>query len=195
VILNVELPPEVVPLVILIGLILVIIGRETLEVLSFAIGAMAGGIIAYMILNGLLMSFSIPLWIKLLVAALIIFGGGMLGRGAMATMLAVATTIVIIDVLKVLLGPDLLIVTILAGIFLFAIFVAFIQKFVHVFSAFIGGAIIATTLNMLPLDDLVMLRIIQLVTALVMAAIGGYIQYRIKRWKDTRGEQVVWVPS
>jgi hypothetical protein len=48
---------------------------------------------------------------------------------------------------------------------------------------------------MLPLDDLVMLRIIQLVTALVMAAIGGYIQYRIKRWKDTRGEQVVWVPS
>jgi hypothetical protein len=195
VILNVEMPYELVPLIILIGLILVIIGRETLEVLSFAIGALAGGIIAYMVLNGLLMPYDIPLWIKLLVATILIFGGGMLGRGAMATMLAMATSLVMMDVLDVLIGPDLLFVTILAGILMFALFVALIQKYVHVFSAFLGGAIIAIPLNLITMDDVVMLRMIQFGVAVVLTVIGSFVQVKIKDWKDRRGEKVVWVPS
>jgi len=195
VILDLSSPVELVPLLVLIGLILVFLGRETLEVLSFAIGALSGGIIAYMILKGLLFSYTIPLWVELVIASLIIFGGGMFGRGAMATMLAMASALVFADLFHALLGPDLLFVTIILGVVLFALFVAIIQKYVIIFSSFIGGAVVAIGLNTIPLDDVILLRIAQVVLALILTAIGSIVQYRIKKWKETRGEKVIWVPT
>jgi hypothetical protein len=138
---------------------------------------------------------SIPLYIEMIVATIMIFGGGMLGRGAMATMLAMASALVFADVLHAILGPDLLLVTVIVSVILFSLFVASIQKYVIVFSSFIGGAVISICLNAIPLDDIMLLRIIQLVLTLVLTVIGSFIQYRVKNWKDTNGEKVVWVPS
>ncbi|RLF66279.1 MAG: hypothetical protein DRN57_07450, partial [Thermoplasmata archaeon] len=60
-------PAFIIPLV-LIGLCLVLYGREILEVLSFPIGALAGGILAYMILRGLLAPYEIPLLVEVLIS-------------------------------------------------------------------------------------------------------------------------------
>lgn len=194
-ILDISLPTVAIPLVVLIGLILVVIGRETLEVMSFAIGALGGGVLAYMILNGFLYSYNIPLYVEIPVAALLIFGGGMLGRGAMATIVALLTALVFLDVIQAILGEGMLLVTILISIFIFVVMIALIQKYLTVFSAFIGGCLVAIAFNGLPIEDVIIVRVIQLSVAILFCAIGGLVQYRIKKWKDTRGEEIVWVPS
>lgn len=193
--LDIALPTLAIPLVVIIGLILVVIGRETLEVMSFAIGALGGGILAYMILNGFLYLYEIPIYVEIPVAVLFIFGGGMLGRGAMATIIALVASLVFLDVIHAMLGDDMLLVTILISIFIFVVMIALIQKYLAVFSAFIGGSLIAIAFNGLPIEDVMIIRVVQLSIALIFCAIGGIVQYRIKKWKDTRGEEIVWVPS
>jgi len=194
-ILDLYLSVELIVPVVILGLILVVLGKETLEVLSFAIGAMAGGIIAYMIFNGFLYLNPVPLYVKAPIAALMILGGGLLGRGAMATFIAMLASLVVADVFYAITGDGLLLISIAVSMIAFAVFVALVQKHLIIFSAFIGGSLVSIPLNLLPIDDVVSVRIMQLALSLVLCAVGAYLQHRVKKWKDTRGENIVWVPG
>ncbi|HHD15102.1 MAG TPA: hypothetical protein ENK47_00165 [Euryarchaeota archaeon] len=188
-------PAFIIPLV-LIGLCLVLYGREILEVLSFPIGALAGGILAYMILRGLLAPYEIPLLVEVLISFFLVLFGGMLGPGTMVIVLAVVVAITSVDVFNVFLGEGYEAVSWILGSFLFAVLIYPIQKFLHISSALVGGILIASSLFMfMESQDPVTRTVIQLVIIFVLAAAGGLFQSWLYRKLRAAQEEIVWVPT
>ena len=193
-----DLPVEVVfvPFLILAGLALVIYGKEILNVLSFTIGAMAGGILAYMIFRGILLNYGVPLIVELVISAGIVIGGGLLGKGTMAMLLALFASTVIVDVVAVFIGSDSEILLMVIGLIIFLALVPGTQKFMNVFAAFVGG--VSVTMGITPfldgLDEPV-IRMIQITIALVLCTIGAFAQHYIGKKIAASKEEITWVPT
>ena len=82
------------------------------------------------------------------------------------------------------------------GILVFFVLVIFVQKFNSVFASFMGAVLV--TLCVTPLFsslDEPYLRIVQLVVAIILGAIGAVGQHYIQKWIDKRNEEIVWIPS
>ena len=183
-------------LLVIIGLCLVLYGKEILLVLSFPIGAFAGGILAYMILEGLLYVYDIPLWIEIIVGLVIVICGGILGTGTMAMLVALFISLVFVDVLTPMFGSEYLIIISIFGVLSFLLMVYFVQKILPVFSSFLGGVFIAMGVSPLfdSLDEPIV-RIIQLCIAAVFCVLGSILQYWLYHKLQERREEIVWVPS
>ncbi|MBN1390467.1 MAG: hypothetical protein JXA22_07490 [Candidatus Thermoplasmatota archaeon] len=192
--LGVTLP--VIPFLLLIGIALIIYGKEILDIMSFPIGALAGGILAYMIMGGLLANSDIPTWVSIIVTVLLAIGGGLVGRGTTAMLLALFTSTVIIDVISVFLGDGSDIILIVIGLVLFLAMVALVQRVMEFFSSFLGGT--AFVMGLTPLldamDDLP-LRLVQISVIMVLCISGGFIQRWLNKRLHSSKEQVFWVPT
>jgi len=178
---------------ILIGLCLVIYGKEILEILSFPIGALAGGILAYMIFRGLLNPWEIPLPVELVVGFIFVFIGGVMGSGTMVMVIAVLLSAAVGDVVFVFVGD-----TVLAGIaaaLFFAIMIYPTQKFLNYSSSAAGGVLIAMALNILVSLDPIPMVIVQILVIITLAVLGGMFQAWFKKRLEKRAEGAVWVPK
>jgi hypothetical protein len=192
------------PILILIGIVLALYGRDTLRILAFPIGAVAGAYLAYMIFKGMLKPYEVPLLIQFIASLVIVFIGGLLGKGVMAMLLAMFTSLVVVDILDPFLVPfiesnitsETEIVMAVIAMLVFMLLVPFVQKFIKVFSAIAGGAIIALSLNpFLDSLDEPVVRIIQLFVIIAVAVPGSILQYKIFKYVDQKGEEIVWIPS
>lgn len=184
------------PFLILAGLALLIYGREILDVLSFTIGALAGGILAYMIFEGLLLPYDIPILIKLLFSAAFVIGGGFLGKGTLAMLLALFVSTVMVDVVAVFLGPGNDILLMVIGLILFLALVPFTQKLDRIFSSFVGGVSVAMGITAFlgGMED-TSLRIVQISIIIVLCAIGSVVQYFVIKKIMAGKEDITWVPT
>ncbi|MFO8050318.1 MAG: hypothetical protein R6V01_01305 [Thermoplasmatota archaeon] len=194
-----DLPVQMVfvPFLLLAGLSLVVYGKEILEVLSFPIGAVTGGILAYMIFKGLLLGYDIPFLIVLLFSAALVIGGGFLGKGTLAMLLGLFASIVLVDVVAVFIGPDTDILLMVIGLILFLAMVPFTQKFMTVFAAFVGGVSVAMGITPF-LDGLgteAVVRVVQMIIILVLCAVGAVAQHFIMKKIAARKEEITWVPT
>lgn len=203
-ILDIYLISILVPLVAIIGLIIMLYGKETLGILSFPIGAIAGGFLAYMIFRGILRPYEIPLFVEVFISVGIIFGGGLLGRGILSMLLSMFAAVVLMDAFTPIL-KDLIVdnwtsdyqtVMAIFGILVFFVLIIFVQKFIFVFASFMGSVLVTLTVTPLfsSLDE-PYLRIVQLVVAVILTVIGSVGQHYIQKWMDKRNEEIVWVPS
>jgi len=203
-ILDIYLISILVPLVAIIGLIIMFYGKETLGILSFPIGAIAGGFLAYMIFRGILRPYEIPLFVEVFISVGIIFGGGLLGRGILSMLLSMFAAVVLMDAFTPIL-KDLIVdnwtsdyqtVMAIFGILVFFVLIIFVQKFIFVFASFMGSVLVTLTVTPLfsSLDE-PYLRIVQLVVAVILTVIGSVGQHYIQKWMDKRNEEIVWVPS
>ncbi|MGA1819755.1 MAG: hypothetical protein ACMUHU_01975 [Thermoplasmatota archaeon] len=184
------------PFLVLIGLALVIYGKEILDIMAFPIGALAGGILAYMILEGLLESIHIPILISIIITIIMAIGGGLVGKGTTAMLLALFTSTVIVDVVAVFIGYDKEVLLVVIGLVLFLGMVALVPRFMEVFSSFLGGT--AFAMGITPfldgMDDLV-LRVIQFSIIMVLCVIGGFVQFWVNKKVARMKEQITWVPT
>ncbi|MGA1822735.1 MAG: hypothetical protein ACMUIG_09425, partial [Thermoplasmatota archaeon] len=181
-ILDIYLISILVPLVAIIGLIIMFYGKETLGALSFPIGAVAGGFLAYMIFRGILAPYEIPLFIEVFISVGIIFGCGFLGKGILSMLLSMFAAVVLMDVFTPILKPlivdnwtsDYQTVMAVFGILVFFVLVIFVQRYTFVFASFMGGVLVTLTVTPLfgALDE-PYLRIVQLVIAVVLTVIGA----------------------
>ena len=203
-ILDIYLVSILVPLVAVIGLVIMFYGKETLGILSFPIGAVAGGFLAYMIFRGLLAPYETPLFIEVFVSIGIIFGCGLLGKGILSMLLSMFAAVVMMDVFTPILKPlivdnwtsDYQTVMAVFGILVFFVLVIFVQKYTFVFASFMGAVLVTLTVTPLfsSLDE-PYLRIVQLVIAVILTVIGAVGQHYIQKWIDKRNEEIVWIPS
>ena len=177
----------------LIGLCLVIYGKEILEVLSFPIGALAGGILAYMILRGLLNPWEIPLIAELIVGFIFVFVGGIMGPGTMVMVIAVLLSAAVGDIVFVFVG-DTVIAGIAAAVF-FAIMIYPTQKFLAYSSSAAGGVLVAMGIFILLELDPIPMVIVQIMTIIVLAVAGGIFQSWLKKKLEKGKEESVWVPT
>jgi hypothetical protein len=202
-ILDLEIAAYAIPLLLIIGLILLFYGRETLIYLSFPIGALAGGYLAYMIFRGLLLPYDIPLIVEIIVSALIIIGGAFLGKGVMALTVGMFSAVVIVDLASPLIEPlidpitgETEIALFLISLVLFMMIVFFVQRYLFVFSAFMGASIIAlSALPLLNSLDEPVIRIIQLVIILILTPSGAVAQHFLYKRLEGMREEIVWIPS
>lgn len=184
------------PLLMLIGIALVIYGKEILDIMSFPIGALAGGILAYMIMGGLLANYDIPVLIKIIVAILLAFGGGIVGKGVTAMLLALFTSTVIVDVISAFLGDGSEIVLVVIGLVLFLCMVALVPRFMEVFSSFLGGGAFAMGVApFLENMDVVHARLIQFSIIIVLCIAGSFIQHWLHKKLEKMKEEINWIPS
>ncbi|MFW3147018.1 MAG: hypothetical protein ACMUIE_09430 [Thermoplasmatota archaeon] len=193
-----DLPVQIiyVPFLIFMGLALVIYGKEILTVLAFTVGAVAGGILAYMILRGMLYGYNIHPAVEVIVAAAFIICGGLVGKGTLAMLLALFASTVFVDVLMPFLGKENEILLMVIGLVLFLAMVPFTQKFMKTFSSFLGGVVIAMGVTPL-LGDMgdPTIRIIQISIALFMTVVGTILQVVIARAVAKRKEEINWIPT
>ncbi len=185
-------------LLLLIGLFFVFFGKMLLRLteVEFFIGALAGGLISYILLWGLNSYFSLPFWFMLLAGLIITFVGGLVGRGTLVMLLALFTSIVFVDAISPFLPGDTGILKEIIGLLLFFGFVIISGRFMFVFSAFFGGVMLSIALGSI-LDSMEepTLRITQLVVALIFCAIGSVAQHFISKKMDADGEEILWVPT
>jgi hypothetical protein len=177
----------------LIGICLALYGKEILEVLSFPIGALAGGILAYMILRGLLDPFGVPLYVELIVGFIFVFIGGIMGSGTMVMVIALLLSAAVGDITYVFLGDPVL-STIAAAIF-FAVVIYPTQKFLAYSSSAAGGILVAMGLFILLSLDPIPMIIIQIIVIFIFMIGGGSFQTWMKRRLARRKEESVWVPK
>ena len=180
----------------LIGIALVIYGKEILDIMAFPIGALAGGILAYMILEGLLESFEISIWISLVVTVIMAVGGGMVGKGTTAMLLALFTSTVLVDVVAAFFPDTSDVVLVVIGLVLFLGLVAFVPRFMEVFSSFLGGA--AFAMGVAPFLDGstdIARVLIQISIILFLCVIGGFLQYWVHKKLSDMKSQVAWIPT
>ena len=192
------------PILILIGIVFALYGRDTLKLISFPIGAVAGAYLAYMIFKGMLRPYEIPLLIQVVLSLIIVFVGGLLGKGIMAMLLAMFAAFIVVDLFEPFIVPliennwtsETEIVLAVLGMLVFMLLVPFVQKYLKVFSAFAGGGIIALSLNpFLESLDEPIARIIQLFVIVAVCVVGTILQNRIFKYIDQRGEEITWIPS
>lgn len=180
----------------LIGFCLVIYGREILEVLSFPIGALAGGILAYMILRGFLAPYDVPVIVELLVAFVLVLLGGIMGPGTMVMVVAVLISLAVVDVVNVFIGDGNEVISWIIGSLFFAVIIYPVQRFLNFSSAITGGILISSGIfifidGMEPVTRI----IIQLVIIMLLGIGGGLLQSWIKKRLDKVKEEPVWVPT
>ncbi|MGA1848062.1 MAG: hypothetical protein ACMUHB_01855 [Thermoplasmatota archaeon] len=195
-ILDLVVMQALIPFLIFIGIALVIYGKEILDVMSFPIGALSGGILAYMILRGLLFGIEIPIFIEVIVAILFAIGGGMLGKGTMAMLLALFGATVLVDVIMPFAGDVNVVILLVVGLVIFLALVALVHRFMPFFSAFLGGITVAMGITpfMDSLDEPIV-RIIQLTIGLSLCVLGGFLQIQIKKKIEKLKEDITWVPK
>jgi hypothetical protein len=194
-ILDLNILMALIPFLLLIGSALIIYGKEILDVMAFPIGALAGGILAYMILRGLLHGVDIPLWISLIVTIGMAIGGGIVGKGTTAMLLALFTATVIVDVIHAFV-EDQAVLLVVIGLVLFLGLVALVPRFMEIFSSFLGA--VTFTLGITPLldgMDVVPTRLIQLGIILALTALGAFLQYYVYRKLAQIKEQITWIPT
>jgi hypothetical protein len=194
-ILDLNILMALIPFLLLIGSALIIYGKEILDVMAFPIGALAGGILAYMILKGLLHGVDIPLWISLIVTIGMAIGGGIVGKGTTAMLLALFTATVIVDVIHAFV-EDQAVLLVVIGLVLFLGLVALVPRFMEIFSSFLGA--VTFTLGITPLldgMDVVPTRLIQLGIILALTALGAFLQYYVYRKLAQIKEQITWIPT
>lgn len=185
-------------LLLLIGLFFVFFGKMLLRLteVEFFIGALAGGLISYVLLWGLNSYFSLPFWFMLLAGLIITFVGGLVGRGTLVMLLALFTSIVFVDAISPFLPGDAGIMKEIIGLLLFFGFVIISGRFMFVFSAFFGGVMLSIALgSILDTMEEPTLRITQLVVALIFCAIGSVAQHFISKKMDADGEEILWIPT
>ena len=184
------------PLLMLIGIALVIYGKEILDIMSFPIGALAGGILAYMILEGLLESITIPIWISIIVTIAMAIGGGLVGKGTTAMLLALFTSAVLVDMIAAFIGDGNEVLLVVIGLVVFLGMVALVPRFTEVFSSFLGGTTFAmgVTPYLDGLDEIVV-RMIQFSIIIVLCAIGGFVQFWLNKKVQQMKQQITWVPA
>lgn len=195
-ILDLNVLLALVPFLILIGLTLMIYGKEILDVLSFPIGALAGGILAYMIFEGLLINEQIPLLVEIIVTIAMAIGGGLVGKGTTFMLLALFTATVIVDVIRAFISDDNAVLLVVIGLVLFLGLVALVPRFMEVFSSFLGGTSFA--MGIAPfLDgmDVVPARLIQFGIIIAMTIAGTFIQRYVYGKVAKMKEQITWVPA
>jgi hypothetical protein len=195
-ILDLAVIQALIPFLIFIGIALVIYGKEILDVMSFPIGALSGGILAYMILRGLLFGVEIPILIEVFVAIIFAIGGGMLGKGTMAMLLALFGATVMVDVLMAFMGDVNVVILLVVGLVIFLALVALVHRLMPFFSAFLGGTSIA--MGFTPFIDSLdepIVRIIQFSVALALCILGGFLQIQIKKKIEKLKEDITWVPQ
>ena len=194
-ILDLNVLLALIPFLLLIGSALVIYGKEILDVMSFPIGALAGGILAYMILEGLLHGINIPLWVALIVTIAMATGGGIVGKGTTAMLLALFTAAVIVDVISAFV-EDQAVLLVVIGLVLFLGLVALVPRFMEVFSSFLGA--VTFTLGITPfLDgmDVIPTRMIQLGIIIALTVGGAFLQYYVYKKVAQMKERITWVPT
>jgi len=195
-ILDLVVMQALIPFLIFIGIALVIYGKEILDVMSFPIGALSGGILAYMILRGLLFGVYIPIYIEVIVAIIFAIGGGMLGKGTMAMLLALFGATVIVDVVMAFAGDVNVVILLVVGLVIFLALVVLVHRFMPFFSAFLGGVSVAMGVTpFLDTLDEPIVRILQLSMALTLCVLGGFLQMQIKKKVDGLKEDITWVPG
>ncbi len=179
---------------ILIGICLILYGKEILEVLSFPIGAISGGILAYMVLRGFLALYEIPLMVEVIVAGTLVLIGGIMGPGTMIMVVAVIISLVSIDVLYVFVGEHWLIWV--AGFVIFAVILYPVQKFLPFFSSMIGGILVAISVFIV-VDgaDPVLQTGVQLAIITIFTVAGGLFQTWLKKKLDSDREEILWIPT
>jgi hypothetical protein len=195
-ILDLLVMQALIPFLIFIGIALVIYGKEILDVMSFPIGALSGGILAYMILRGLLFGIDIPIIIEVIVAILFAIGGGMLGKGTMAMLLALFGATVLVDVIMAFAGDVNVVILLVVGLVIFLALVALVHRFMPFFSAFLGG--ISVAMGITPFIDSLdepIVRMIQLSIGLSLCVLGGFLQIQIKKKIEKLKEDITWVPK
>lgn len=177
----------------LIGTCLVLYGKEILEVLSFPIGALAGGVLAYMILRGLLNPWEIPLIAQLIVGFLFVFIGGIMGPGTMVMVIALLLSAAVGDIVFVFVD-NTVVASIAAAVF-FAIMIYPTQKFLEFSSSAAGGVLIAMGLFVVLSLDQVPMIMVQIAVILILAVAGGLLQKWFKKRIEKNKEEAVWVPK
>jgi len=195
-ILDLDVLIALAPFLMLIGLALVIYGKEILDIMAFPIGALAGGILAYIIMEGLLESIDIPIIISIIITMVMAILGGMVGKGTTAMLLALFTSTVIVDLLAVFIGDGSDVLLVVIGLVLFLGMVALVPRFMEVFSSFLGGAAFAMGITpfMDGMDDMV-LRMVQFSIILVLCVAGGFLQFWINKKVTKMKETITWVPT
>ena len=180
----------------LIGFCLVIYGREILEVLSFPIGAISGGILAYMILRGFLAPYDIPVIVELLVAFILVLLGGIMGPGTMVMVVAVVISLAVVDVVNIFIGDGNEVISWIIGSLFFAVMIYPVQRFLNYSSAVTGGILISAGIFIF-IDGVEPLTriIIQLAIILLLGIGGGFLQSWIKKRLESRKEESVWIPN
>lgn len=181
---------------IMIGLCLFLYGKEILDVLSFPIGAISGGVLAYMMLRGFLAPYEIPLYIEIVVAGGLVFLGGLMGQGTMVMAVAILITLATVDAINVFLGEGNEVLAWIIGAFMFAIILYPAQKFIHFSSAAVGGVLIAMSIFIVfdGLDPIV--RTGAQVAIIVVACVAGGL---FQKWLEKRirmsQEEITWIPT
>jgi hypothetical protein len=180
----------------IIGFCLVIYGKEILEVLSFPIGALAGGILAYMILRGFLAPYEIPLLVEIAVGSVLVFLGGIMGPGTMVMVVAVIISLAVVDVVNVFLGAGNEMVSWIVGSLFFAVMIYPVQRFLSYSSAVTGGILISSGIFIF-FDgaDPVIRIVVQLALIVILGASGGILQSWMKKRLERTKEESVWIPT
>ena len=194
-ILDLNVMLALVPFLLLIGSALIIYGKEILDVMSFPIGALAGGILAYMIIKGLLHGVEIPLWVSIIVTIAMAIGGGIVGKGTTAMLLALFAATVIVDVIQAFVENEEVLMVVI-GLVLFLGLVALVPRFMEVFSSFLGGASFALGVSPF-LDGLdpIPMRLTQFGIIIALTVLGAFIQYYVYRKVAEMKERVTWIPT
>ena len=185
-----------IPLLVLIGACLVAYGKEIYKVTTFFIGAIAGGVLAYMVLEGLLGPYGIPLLVQVLIALVVVFLSGLIGQGASSMVVAFLSSLTLVDLFAAFLPDDLIWISYVAGTLTFVLVLIIVQKFLNFFTALTGGIIIAVSLHPLIdwLGDTVSMPI-QVILAVALGTIGYFIQRKLEAFLKGRKEEIVWVPT
>jgi len=181
-----------------LGLLFTFFGKLILDIkeVEFLIGGIAGGLVAYILLWGLNSYVTIPTWFMLLAGAVIIFVGGLVGKGTIIMLLALFSSFVITDALIPFLKDQPHILIDIIRLLLFFGFVAISGKFLFIFSAFLGGSLVAIAVGsaITGLDD-GPLRLMQLTIAALLCILGSISQHFMEKRLYGGKEEIIWVPS
>jgi hypothetical protein len=180
----------------LIGICLLVYGKELFKHTSFYIGALTGGVLAYMVLEGFLGPYGIPLIVKVLISFAIVFLGGLAGQGASAMFIAFIISMAVIDLIFAYVPDDLRWTAFVAGTLMFVLVILIVQRFLHFFTALTGGLLMASSLHpaISGLGPQVTVSV-QIAVAIALGIGGYFIQRKLDAYLQGRNEEIVWVPT
>ncbi|MCU0799726.1 MAG: hypothetical protein MUC62_08665 [Candidatus Thermoplasmatota archaeon] len=185
-----------VPLLVLIGICLIVYGKGVFMHTAFFIGALTGGILAYMVLEGLLGPYGVPLLVKVIITFAIVFLGGLVGQGASAMLIAFLVSLAAMDLISAFVPDDLQWTAYVAGTLMFVLVIIIVQKFLFFFTSLTGGLVVAAGLYpVLSSIDAPIIVTFQILLAVALGVGGYFIQKKIEAYIHGRNEEIVWVPT
>jgi len=185
-----------IPMLVLIGICLIVYGKEIFRHTAFFIGAVTGGILSYMIFEGLLGPYGIPLLIKVIITFVIVFLGGLVGQGASAMLLAFIVSLSVMDLISAFVPDELQWTAYVAGTLMFVLVIIIVQKFLFFFTSLTGGLVVAAALYpVLSSIDAPIVVSVQFLLAVVLGVGGYFIQKKLEAYVQGRKEEIVWVPT